>query len=413
MKWVGWISFFLVVIGLAVGGFFLVSKFDKDTFQFKEVEILDYGDYSLNDFVEQDVICNDKICTFKDKDVDFTISEVKELGKQDVTLKLEYEGENFEKTFHVDVVDQKNPEIILNESAIILDLNEKIDAVSYVAEVKDNYDTLSVDDIEIDDNVNLKKTGDYEIVYTIKDSSGNQGMAILKVKVKGEREIISSNDSKKEEEVEKITLNYSISGLFSDSANIIEGNNPSIANKNIEFNWDNTLKGTASINSDGKVGLIISKEKITGNETSLSNSLPQVKSKKVSKGESVSFQYTFDEEGTYYVSIMVWNDDNKVIIRKDYCLNIMNPSEVKDMKLITEDHGTYLTIDCAFIGGPDSLYFDAAISDSNDPNIEEAFVYENDEIRLYYKAGYYYEILGALFDEDENIVIAKTLKIQK
>ena len=91
----------------------------------------------------------------------------------------------------------------------------------------------------------------------------------------------------------------------------------------------------------------------------------------------------------------------------------MNPSEVKDMKLITEDHGTYLTIDCAFIGGPDSLYFDAAISDSNDPNIEEAFVYENDEIRLYYKAGYYYEILGALFDEDENIVIAKTLKIQK
>ena len=413
MKWVGWISFFLVVIGLAVGGFFLVSKFDKDTFQFKEVEILDYGDYSLNDFVEQDVICNDKICTFKDKDVDFTISEVKELGKQDVTLKLEYEGENFEKTFHVDVVDQKNPEIILNESAIILDLNEKIDAVSYVAEVKDNYDTLSVDDIEIDNNVNLKKAGDYEIVYTIKDSSGNQGKAILKVKVKGEREIISSNDSKKEEVVEKITLNYSISGLFSDSANIIEGNNPSIANKNIEFNWDNTLQGTASINSDGKIGLIISKEKITGNETSLSNSLPQVKSKKVSKGETVSFQYTFDEEGTYYVSIMVWNDDNKVIIRKDYCLNITNPSEVKDMKLITEDHGTYLTIDCAFIGGPDSLYFDAAISDSNDPNIEEAFVYENDEIRLYYKAGYYYEILGALFDEDENIVIAKTLKIQK
>lgn len=412
MKWVGWVSFFLVVIGLAVGGFFLVSKFDKDTFQFKEVEILDYGDYSLNDFVEQDVICNDKICTFKDKDVDFTISEVKELGVQDVTLKLKYEGENFEKIFHVDVVDQKNPEIILNESAIILDLNEKIDAASYIEEVKDNYDTLSVDDVEIENGVDLKKAGDYEIVYTIKDSSGNQGKAILKVKVKGKREIISSNDSKKEE-VEKITLNYSISGLFSDSANIIEGSNSTIVTKNIELDWDNTLKGTASINSDGKIGLIISKEQIIGNETSLSNSLPQVKSKKVSKGESVSFQYTFNEEGTYYVSIIVWNDDNKIIIKKDYYLNIMNPSEVKDMKLITEDHGTYLTIDCVFIGGPDSLYFDAAISDSNDPNIEEAFVYENDEIRLYYKAGYYYEILGALFDEDENIVIAKTLKIQK
>ena len=43
MKWVGWISFFLVVIGLAVGGFFLASSFNRDTFLFKEVELLDPG----------------------------------------------------------------------------------------------------------------------------------------------------------------------------------------------------------------------------------------------------------------------------------------------------------------------------------------------------------------------------------
>ena len=232
MKWVGWIVFFLVIIGLAVGGFFLASSFDADTFEFKEVEILDYDDYTLNDFVKQDIICNDKACTFKDKDVIFTISEVKELGPQDVTWKLEYEGEKFEKTFHVDVVDKKNPEIVLNKSAIIVDLNEKIDTASYIAEVTDNYDTLSVDDIEIENNVDLKKAGDYEVVYTIQDSSGNIGKSVLKVKVKGEKEVISSSDDKKEEEVveEKITVNkiegkvISIEPLRS-KYKIITGNN--------------------------------------------------------------------------------------------------------------------------------------------------------------------------------------------
>lgn len=415
MKWVGWIGFFLVIIGLAVGGFFLVSSFDRDTFEFKEVEILDYNDYTLNDFVKQDIICNDKTCTFKDKDVVFTISEVKELGPQDVILKLEYEGENFEKTFHVDVVDQKKPEIILNESAIILDLNEKWDAASYIAEVKDNYDTLNVDDIEIENHVDLKKAGDYEVVYTIKDSSGNVGKSVLKVKVKGEKEVVSSSDDKKEEIVkEKVTLNYSVTGLFSDSGNILEGANQKIVTKNIELGWDTAFKVTASISGSGKVGVIVSKKEITGNELSAFNgALPQASSKKVKANESASFEYTFSEEGTYYVSVIGWNEDNNIVVKKDFCLNLSVPDEVKDMKLITEDHGTYLTLDCAFIGGPDSLYFDAVISDTNDPNIEKAFVYENDEIRLYYTAGYYYEILGALFNNAGDIVIAKTITIQK
>ena len=78
MKWVGWIGFFLVIIGLAVGGFFLASSFNRDTFLFKEVELLDYDDYTLNDSVKQDIICNDKACTFKDTDVILTISELKD-----------------------------------------------------------------------------------------------------------------------------------------------------------------------------------------------------------------------------------------------------------------------------------------------------------------------------------------------
>ena len=418
MKWVGWISFFLVVIGLAVGGFFLASSFNRDTFLFKEVELLDYNDYTLNDFVEQDVICKNEKCTFKDKDVIFTISEVKELGPQDVTLKLEYEGENFEKTFHVDVVDKKEPEIILNETAIIVDLNEKIDVASYITEVKDNYDTLNVDDIEIENNVDLKNPGDYEIVYTIKDSSGNIGKSILKVKVKGDREVTSSKDDKKEEVVkEKIALNYSVSGLFSDSGTLLQGKTQSLVNKDIEIGWDSTFKVKASIDAKGKVGLIVSNKEITGNELEAFNgALPQIDAKEVKTNETASFEYTFNKEGTYYVSVIVWNEDNQVVVKKDFCLHLSVPDEVKDMKITTEDKGSYLVIDCDYIGGGDNTYyFIVAITDSDDPKAgsEEIIVTEDNEIRLYYTSGYYYNLAGMLVTENEDLVMMKTLKVQK
>ena len=418
MKWVGWISFFLVVIGLAVGGFFLASSFNRDTFLFKEVELLDYNDYTLNDFVEQDVVCKNEKCTFKDKDVIFTISEVKELGPQDVTLKLEYEGENFEKTFHVDVVDKKEPEIILNETAIIVDLNEKIDVASYIVEVKDNYDTLNVDDIEIENNVDLKNPGDYEIVYTIKDSSGNIGKSILKVKVKGDREVTSSKDDKKEEVVkEKIALNYSVSGLFSDSGTLLQGKTQSLVNKDIEIGWDSTFKVKASIDAKGKVGLIVSNKEITGNELEAFNgALPQIDAKEVKTNETASFEYTFNKEGTYYVSVIAWDEDNQVVVKKDFCLHLSVPDEVKDMKITTEDKGSYLVIDCDYIGGGDNTYyFIVAITDSDDPKAgsEEMIVTEDNEIRLYYTSGYYYNLAGMLVTENEDLVMMKTLKVQK
>ena len=361
-KWVGWICFFLVVIGLAVGGFFLAASFDRDTFEFKEVEILDYDDYSLNDFVYQDVICNNKGCMFKDKDVIFTLSDVKELGAQDITLNLEYEGEVFEKTFHVDVVDKKAPEIILSETVVLVDLNEAIDEASYISEVKDNYDNLSVEDVAVENLVDLKKAGDYEIVYTVKDSSGNVGESVLKVKVKGEREVISSDNvshnSPKEEEKEQITLTYSVSGLFNGNGVILQGKTPDSVTKDIELGWDTTLKFTSTIDTSGRIRYIISKNEITGNELTPigGRGFPVIGEDQVLEGEEASFEYTFTDSGTYYVSIVVFDLDNEIAIKKDFRLNLTESDEVKDMKIITEDHGTYLTIDATYIGGPDTLY---------------------------------------------------------
>lgn len=419
MKYVGWIGFFLVIVGLAVGGFFLVSSFSGDTFEFKEVEILDYDDFTIQDLVEQDVVCNDKGCKFKDKDVIYTISEVKDLGKQDVTLKIEYEGEKFEKTFHVDVVDKKEPEIVLNESAIILDLNEKIDTASYIAEVKDNYDTLNVDDIEIENNVDLKNPGDYEVVYIIRDSSGNVGKSVLKVKVKGEREVVSSNDDKKEEIEDKkeVTWNYEISGLYDESGLLNQDRTKNSIQKNIEVGWDATFKISSEFQGSGNYAIktTVSRNKITGKEVNFSNTdLPRVSEKHLRGENSYQFEYTFQEEGTYYILIMVRDVTNNITMEKEVILHLTSPSEVQDMKISTIDEGEYLTFEVEYIGGGDqNYYFVVVIADSDDPNFEDALQESGDEIRLYYKKGYYYDILGSLVTEDGDIVLAKTITVQK
>ena len=420
-KWIGWIGFFVVVILLAVGGFFLLPLFQGETFSFKEVEVLDYNDYTLNDLVEQDVICNSKGCKFKDKDVIFTISEAKTLGKQDIDLKIEYEGETFQKTFHVNVVDRVAPEILLSEKALIVDKNEKIDPSSYITSVKDNYDELNIEDIVVENNVDLKNAGDYEIVYTIKDSSNNEGKTILKVKVKGDRETITSSDNQgKTEEVkeDKVTLDFSVSGLFSESGTLMEGKNVNASTKNIELGWDLTLKATAKIDTSGSIRYIISKNKITGNELTPigGRGFPVIGRDEVTANKSSNFEYTFTDEGTYYFSIVVLDQDNEIVMKKDFVLNLSIPDEVKDMKMYTTDKGSYMIIDCDFIGGGDnSYYFVVLLTDSDDPKAleEELIVNEEDEIRLYYTSGYYYELMGCLVTEEEDIVFTKTLKVQK
>lgn len=420
MKWVGWITFFLVIIGLIVGGIFLTSHFKGETFQFKEVEILDYNDFTLNDLVEQDIVCNSKGCKFRDKDIIYSISDVQELGEQHVIVKMKYEGEEYEKTFHVDVVDRKAPEIILSDTFIIIDMNEKIDEKSYLKEVQDNYDTLSIDDVKIDNQVNLKKAGEYEIVYTIQDSSKNEGKAILKVKVKDkkDKETVSSNENKKEESPvkEKVTLNYSISGLFSDSGSLLEGNSQSIVEKNIQVGWDTTLKVSAKTNTAGKIKYIISKNKITGRELTPigGKGFPVIGSKLVSSNESYQYEYTFTEEGTYYFSILVSDEKNNTKVRKDYVITLTDTEEVRDMKIVTADKGNYLVIDCYYLGGKDqAFYFEVGVQDTNDPDIENKLVNENDELRLYYTTGCYYDMVAILYSTDGRLIKTDTLKVQK
>lgn len=414
-KYIGWAIFFLVVVGLAVGGYFIVANLDTETFQFKEVEILDYNDFTINDFVEQDIVCNTKGCKYRDKDVLYTLSEVKNLGKQDITLELEYEGETFKKTFQVDVVDRKSPEIKLSNSEIILKTDDTIDAASYITSVTDNYDNLNVEDIAIENNVDLTTPGDYEIIYSIKDTSGNTGTSTLKVKVKDTN--TKTNNTKteqttitpKQEVASRLSWDYKMSGLFTDSGSLNQDNKTSSVEKNIEVGWDATLKLTSTTSNNASIRYVVSTKKITEPIITLNGS-PYVKTTEVSANNASTFEYTFTEEGTYYLLVTV--NSNGIKLEKEFILHLTVPDEVQDMRIIKKDYGSYLELGVEYIGGSEPLYFVVLLQDTDDPNFENAFNEEDETVKLYYTKGYYYNLLGALVDEDGNIVMTKTLKIQ-
>ena len=134
----------------------------------------------------------------------------------------------------------------------------------------------------------------------------------------------------------------------------------------------------------------------------------------MSANQTSSYEYTFTEEGTYYFSILIVDGGNNIKLRKDYTLILKDTEEVRDMKITTLDKGNYLILDCNYLGGKNQeFYFEVGIQDTNDPNVEEKLVNENDEIRLYYTQGYYYDLVGLLYSSDGRLLKSDTLKVQK
>ena len=120
MKYFSWIAFFAVVIGLAVGGYFLVNNISSNPFKYKEVEEIVYKNVDITDFVEQKITCNKNGCKLRKKDISYTLSEIKTLGEQEVTLDINFDNKKYSKTFKVNVIDKESPTINLKEKVVII-----------------------------------------------------------------------------------------------------------------------------------------------------------------------------------------------------------------------------------------------------------------------------------------------------
>lgn len=75
------------------------------------------------------------------------------------------------------------PTIKLEDYLIYIDKNQEIDFEDYIIEATDRNNRDLTDRVEIDDNVNFKKSGTYTVHYFVTDGNGARGHSVLNVVV--------------------------------------------------------------------------------------------------------------------------------------------------------------------------------------------------------------------------------------
>jgi len=123
--------------------------------------------------------------------IDSSNLDVSKIGEYKVKYELDVDG-NIEYIYRdVIVIDKKAPKLELRGSDIVY----VIVGSSYYEEgyiVSDNYDTDLDDNVSITGKVDTSKIGEYELIYSVSDSSGNKTSVTRKIVVK-EPEIILAN----------------------------------------------------------------------------------------------------------------------------------------------------------------------------------------------------------------------------
>jgi N-acetylmuramoyl-L-alanine amidase len=123
--------------------------------------------------------------------IDSSNLDVSRLGNYKVKYELDV-NDNKEYIYRdVIVIDKTSPKLELKGS----DTTYIIVGSSYYEEgyiVSDNYDTLSDNDVDVSGKVDTSKIGEYKLVYSVCDSSGNKSSVIRNVIVK-EPEITLAN----------------------------------------------------------------------------------------------------------------------------------------------------------------------------------------------------------------------------
>ncbi len=428
MKYViGWGAIILFFGGLVIGGFFLVKNVNTDVFSYKEVDELNYGDYDITDLVKQKVECKKDKCTFKKKEVKYTLSEVKELGKQKLDLEIEYDKEKYKHTFEVNIVDKKVPEILLSEKYAVLNVNSKWNSKSYITNVSDNYDDLSIDDVEIEDNVNPKKIGDYEVTYKIKDGSGNEGKSVLKVMIKDPKTKVEipkddTPSTPTVKESEKFEAKISTSGIYDFNNTLNQDNKTGSFEKEIIVGWEGKININIDLKGSGAYSVTYN---IANYDTSASyinniNGRNKIytKDSKDTIDTNHKISYEFEDVGTYYIYIVLKDRMNNFTLEQKIKLTLKEPEELQDVKFShTEKNGKeyiYLYV----LGGKNPEVDEDNIDfDTNDEryyvaeNIPNLMVDYGDYLTLDVKKGCYYKIVMVI--KDGNKKIERTLTIQK
>lgn len=183
----GIISILLILILLLV--FFTIRYFIIYEYSFKlnlVGEDIVYVDLQ-NEYEEQGVNVspnrNDLLKYVSiDEDVDTT-----KVGSYTVKYTLNFNGQQKLAERTVVVVDNTPPELlILGSTDVYTVIGINYEKPKYSA--KDNYDGDISKKVEVTSNVDINKLGTYELIYSVKDSSGNESRATVKVHVEEKKD---------------------------------------------------------------------------------------------------------------------------------------------------------------------------------------------------------------------------------
>lgn len=142
------------------------------------------------------------------------------LGNYEIkyNLRIDYLAINETLVRKVCVVDITKPNLTIDsEKEITICIGDKYSEPTYTA--IDNYDGDITNNVKVESNLNLKKAGTYEIVYSVSDSSGNEASdkVIIQVKPRKNPYIVVS--------ISNQTLKYYEYGEVVLSSNVVTGIN--------------------------------------------------------------------------------------------------------------------------------------------------------------------------------------------
>ena len=128
---------------------------------------------------------------FDNYDGDLTQKVEKEIKDGKIIYKVKDSSNNIttkERIFSN--IDKEGPVIKLKGSSVNLKINNKYVEQGYT--VTDNCDDDLTSKVEITNNININKEGTYEVIYKVKDKSGNESKKVRKVTVYTPKKCFSS-----------------------------------------------------------------------------------------------------------------------------------------------------------------------------------------------------------------------------
>ncbi len=173
----------LVVSLLSIGGVFLYRQMNGVD---NKLVIKLIGEKSITLEVGSEYLEKGSKATYDGEDISKNIKikgkvDTSKIGDYKISYTAKYKKVSKSVTRKIKVVDTTNPEIKLEGEELTLIVGTEYKELGYSA--SDNYDGDITDKVTSTNNIDINTIGEYEITYSVKDSSGNDANATRKVNV--------------------------------------------------------------------------------------------------------------------------------------------------------------------------------------------------------------------------------------